>query len=214
MMRAPSHHALCRRQVLFSGAAMLVSGCALISGPKAPQLYVLRPDLAPAMGMGAPVRWRLTVASPDAPASLDTARIALTRSTTMMDYFANAAWTDRVPLMVQRMLIQAFDSTGRILSVDRDTAGLENDYLLETEIREFQAHYDMPNGAPQILVGIQVKLVRMPERNIVSGLMSTHQAQATTNSIDNIVVAFNQAAGAAISQIVGWTLNQPAPSRA
>src|SRR4029077_8077799 len=161
--------ALGRRQLLIGSAATLLSGCAILSGPKVPQLYVLRPELPPAMGMGAPVRWRLTVGAPEAPASLDTSRIALSRSTTTMDYFANAAWTDRVPLMLQRMLIQAFDGSGRILSVDRDTSGTENDYLLETEIRDFQAHYDTPNGAPQILIGIQVKLVRMPQREIVSG---------------------------------------------
>ncbi len=45
------------------------------------------------------VPWRLAVATPDAPASLDTARSALTRSATTMDYFANAAWNDRIPLM-------------------------------------------------------------------------------------------------------------------
>lgn len=212
MTRASSLNALGRRELFLSSAAMLLSGCAILSGPKVPQLYVLRPELQPAMGMGAPVRWRLTVASPDAPASLDTARIALSRSTTTMDYFANAAWTDRVPLMLQRMLIQAFDGTGRILSVDRDTVGTENDYLLQTEIRDFQAHYDTPNGAPQILIGIQVKLVRMPQREIVSGIVSSHQAQATNNTIDNIVLAFDSAAGAAISQIVGWTLNQPPPA--
>jgi cholesterol transport system auxiliary component len=191
---------------------MLVSGCALLNGPTPPKLYVLRPEITSAMG--AAVRWRLSIAAPDSTASLDTPRIALTRSVTTMDYFANAAWTDRVPLLLQRMMIQAFDGSGRIVSVDRDTAGLENDYLLETEIRDFQAHYDMPMGAPQVLVGIQVKLVRMPQREIVSGIFSNHQAQATGNTIDDIVIAFNQATGAAISQIVGWTLNQPAPSAA
>jgi cholesterol transport system auxiliary component len=174
-----------------------------------PQLYVLRPQPMPPMG--APVRWRLSVSIPDAPASLDTARIALMRSSSTMDYFANAAWNDRVPLIVQRLLIQTFDASNRIVSVDRDTAGLETDYVLETDIRDFEARYSTPDGAPEITIGIQAKMARMPQREIVDGLNAVQQAQASGNNLDSIVVAFNQAMGAAIAQIANWTLNRPAP---
>ena len=202
-----------RRQFIVTAGAVLVSGCGslqLLPAPITPQLYVLRPQAMPPMG--APVRWQLAVGIPDAPASLDTARIALMRSATTMDYFANAAWNDRAPLIVQRLLIQTFDASNRIVSVDRDTAGLETDYLLETDIRDFQARYATPNGAPEVTIGIQVKLARMPAREIVDSLNVMQQAQATGNNLDSIVVAFNQAAGAAIAQIASWTLSHPAPS--
>ena len=165
-----------RREVLISAGALALSGCAsIIPKPVTPQLYVLRPQMPAVMGM--PVRWRLSVAAPDTAASLDTARIALTRSATTMDYFANAAWNERIPLLFQRLLIQSFDASGRILSVDRDTSGLENDYVLETDIRDFQARYETPDGAPQIVVGVQAKLVRMPQRQIVASLNAQQQAQ-------------------------------------
>ena len=212
MIPAASNDPPHRRQLLLGGAAVLLSGCALLNRPAPPQLYMLRPQMAPAMG--ATVRWRLTVAAPEAAASLDTERIALTRTPITMDYFANAAWTDRLPLMVQRMLVQAFEGTGRIMSVDRETLGAANDYLLETEIRDFQARYDMPNAAPAIVIGIQVKLLQMPQRDIVSGTYISQEVKAAGNTIDSIVTAFNQATGAAIAQIVGWTLQQPAPSPA
>lgn len=198
-----------RRAVLLGAGALALSGCAsIIPKPVTPQLYVLRPQMPAAMG--APVRWRLSVAVPDAAASLDTARIALTRSATTMDYYASAAWNERIPLLFQRLLVQSFDASGRILSVDRDTSGLENDYLLETDIRDFQARYDTPDGAPQIVVGIQAKLVKMPQRQIVASLNAQQQAQASANTLDAVVLAFNQAAGAAIGQIVNWTLTAPA----
>jgi cholesterol transport system auxiliary component len=212
MTRKSSNPRIGRREIVFGASALALSGCAALSRPTPPQLYVLRPQLAAPAMAAPPVRWRLTVATPDAVASLDTPRIALTRSSTTMDYFANAAWTDRVPLLVQRMLLQAFDSSGRIVSVDRDTAGLETDYLLETEIRDFQARYDSPSGAPAIMIGIQVKLVRMPDRIIAGGIYANEQAMASGNNLDSIVQAFNQASGAAVSRIVGWTLAQPAPA--
>jgi cholesterol transport system auxiliary component len=198
-----------RRFFVMAGAS-LVSGCGsiqLIPQPMQPQLYVLRPQIPAPMGM--PVHWRLSVGPPDAAASLDTARIALSRSPNTMDYFANAAWNDRVPLIVQRLLIQSFDASNRIVAVDRDTAGTENDYLLQTEIRDFQARYETPETAPQIVVSIQAKLTRMPQREIINSLNVTQQAQATANNLDSIVTAFNSAAGATIAQIAAWTLNAP-----
>jgi cholesterol transport system auxiliary component len=182
----------------------------MTQAPMAPQLYVLKPTVTSAMG--APVRWRLAIAAPNAAQSLDTPRIALSRSTTTMDYFANAAWTDPVPLMIQRLLLQAYETSGRIVSVDRDTAGLETDYLLETEVRDFAAHYTDPQGAPQVIVSIQARMVKMPQRDIAGSLAAEQQAQASTNNLDAIVGAFNQATGAALAQITSWSLGMPVPS--
>ena len=206
---------LTRRHVILAGATPLIAGCGgfqLLPTPMQPQLYSLRPEImSPA---GVPVRWRLGVAAPDASASLDTERIALSRSATTMDYFANAAWTDRVPAILQRLLIQTFDASNRIVAVERDTAGIENDYVLETEIRDFEARYDSAAGAPQIVITIQAKLARMPQREIVASLNVNQQAQASANALDPIVMAFNQATGAAIAQIANWTLSAPPPSPA
>jgi cholesterol transport system auxiliary component len=214
-MNASVSFVLDRRQIILLAGAVLLSGCGslqLLPPPMVPQLYVLRPQLMPPLG--AAVAWRLSVGAPDAPASLDTERIALTRSPTTMDYFANSAWNDRVPLLVQRLLMQTFDGSNRIVSVDRDTAGLETDYLLETEIRNFEARYETAEGAPKIVIAIQAKLARMPQRQIASSLNVTQEAQASGNNLDAIVMAFNQATGAAIAQIAAWTLNAPPPPAA
>jgi len=201
-----------RRQFLSTAGAVLLSGCGgiqLLPTPPSPQLYVLRPQIMPPMG--APVPWRLSVAEPEAPASFDTTRIALSRSPTTMDYFANSAWNDRVPLLLQSLLIQSFDMSGRIIGVDRDTTGLENDYLLQTEIHDFEARYDTPDAAPQIVVSVQAKLARMPQREIVATFNATHQAQASANTLDSVVMAFDEATGATIAQIAAWTLSAPPP---
>lgn len=201
-----------RRYVILAGGAGLLSACGslqLIPMPQTPQLYLLRPQIMPPMGT--PVSWRLAVGVPDAPASLDTTRIALSRSATTMDYYANAAWDDRLPLILQKLLIETFDASGRIVSVGRDTTGLETDYLLQAELRNFEAHYDTPDGAPKIMVSIQAKLARMPQREIVATLNATQQAQASANNLDSVVLAFDQAAAPAIAQIAAWTLGAPNP---
>ena len=204
--------AIDRRKMLIAAGTILLSGCGSISllpTPMEPQLYLLRPQaMAP---MGARVPWRLAIGTPDAPASLDTTRIALSRSATSMDYFAGAAWNDRMPLIVQRSLIETFEGSGRVLSVARDTAGFENDYLLQSEIRDFEARYEAAQSAPQIVVAIEAKLVRMPNRDIVASFTGRGQARASANNIDSIALGFDEAAGAAISQIAAWTFGAAEP---
>ena len=201
-----------RRHVILAGGAALLSACGslqLIPTPPMQQLYLLRPKIMPPMG--SPVAWRLAVAIPDSTASLNTTRIALSRSATTMDYYANAAWDDRLPLLLQKLLLETFDMSGRIVSVGRDTAGLETDYLLQTEVRNFEAHYDTPDGAPKIMVSLQAKLARLPQREIVGTLNATHEAQASGNNLDSIVLAFDEATAPAVAQIAAWTLAAPNP---
>ena len=55
--------------------------------------------------------------------------------------------------------------------VGRDTIGLRADYVLKSELREFQAEYAGANDSnpPRIHVRINAKLVAMPRRTIEAG---------------------------------------------
>jgi cholesterol transport system auxiliary component len=221
-----------RRVFLLGSAGLALAGCSLpnleeiVGPPDAPQLYVLRPAL-PQAG-GAQVAWQLVIALPDAPASLDTPRIALNPTPTTLDYYANAAWQDRVPILLQTLLVQAFENTRRI-PVTRDTAGVAANYILMTDIRDFQARYEggaapppanaegstlvtpIPGTTPRVMVQLEAKLVAMPGRRIVANLNSSADAPAQANSVEAVVLAFNDAVGRAIGQIVTWTLQAPPP---
>ena len=58
---------------------------------------------------------------------------------TRFDYYALANWTDRAPLMVQGLVVESFENSGRIVAVGREAVGLKPDFVLKIEIREFQA---------------------------------------------------------------------------
>ena len=223
-----------RRLFLVGTAGLTLTACSLpdlkdIVGPPPPlQLYVLRPAL-PQAG-AAPVPWQLAVALPETTASLDTVRIAQNPTGSTMDYYANASWTDRVPVLMQARLIEAFENTRRV-PVTRDTAGLAADYLLFTEIRDFQARYEgggappaaaaadgvpapitpAPGPPPRVIVQIEAKLMAVRGRRIAATLNASTQANAQANTVESVVVAFNDAVATALTQIVNWTLQQPAP---
>nr|TFG52252.1 MAG: hypothetical protein E4H34_05280 [Hyphomicrobiales bacterium] len=203
--------------LLGSVASLLLSGCGIsdlgeiIGPPPAPQIYVLQPPVQGAV-QGPPLPWQLSITVPDAPASIDTLRIALNPTSSTLDYFADAAWPDRVPVLVQSHLIEAFESAGRV-AVARDTDGLLAEYTLRTELREFQAHYsggvplpDQPATPPEISIRLDASLVAVSGRKVVGNISVVQRANARTNDMDSIVAAFNEALGAALADIVRWTL--------
>ncbi len=194
-----------RHIIVASGAVLVLAACSAI-GNKPPQLYTLHAPAATTSDT-ASMSWQLAVAVPDAPTNLDSTRIALSQSATTTDYFASAEWTDRAPILVQNLLIQSFENSGKIKAVFRDTATLHADYLLQTEIRNFEAQYAQPNAAPQVVVRIEARLLKMPDRSIVGTFNATQQTQAQKNNLDSIVAAFNDALGATLQQTVDWALH-------
>lgn len=201
-----------RRGIFAAGAAVILAGCSVI-GPVSYQLYTLHPS--PPQAVDAPsVAWQLAVGVPEAPANLDTSRIALSQSRTTMDYFANAAWTDRATTLVQAFLIEAFENSGKVKAVSRDVFALHADYLLQTELRAFQAEYAQPSAAPQVVVRIKSKLVKLSDREIVGDFNSEKSVQAQANNLDSIVTAFNEALGVALHETVEWTLRTAPPPEA
>ena len=202
-----------RRALLVSSAsAVVLAGCSnLIGPPDASPIYLLRAQIPPAQA-GQRLAWQLTVDQPDAPDALDNMRIAIVKSTLEMDYYANAQWPDRLPDLVQSAIMEGFDATNRI-SAGRNAEGLKSDYVLTTDITDFQARYDVPDGVPTIVVRINARLIGSRSRVVIQSKSFRIEVPATANSVPAAVDAFDQALATIVSQIVEWTLSAPPPAR-
>jgi cholesterol transport system auxiliary component len=197
-------------------ATLLVAACSgsLLPGQAPPpKLY----DLTPKSTFDASLPtadWQLLVETPIAAAGIDTSRIALKRSPTTLDYFASAEWTDRAPALVQTLIIESFENSKKIIAVGRESVALRSDYSLKLELREFQADYfttnDKPiegaNAAPIVDVRINAKLVKMPERTIIASDTFSEKIDAASNTLNDIVLAFDEALGKVLKHAVSWTL--------
>jgi cholesterol transport system auxiliary component len=218
-MRNERGIAMDRRLLLVLGSASVaLSACSLgnvFGPPEAPQLYVLKPAM-PVPDPGPKVPWALAIDLPEAPQNLDSDRIAISRSANTQDYFANAAWQEQLPSIIQGNLVSAFEASGRIDQVVRDTEGIRTDYLLKIDIRDFEARYDQPDAAPAAVVGLEAILVDRKERNLAARISVKKESAATQNSVEASVEAMDRALGAALADIVRWTmaaLPQALPSR-
>jgi cholesterol transport system auxiliary component len=192
--------------------SLLPAGCGgLLSDAPKRQLYRVNPTLSFPAALPH-VAAQLLVATPTAPAGIDSRRIALSRSPVSLDYFADAEWTDRVPFLVQTALLDGFEKSAAIPAVGPDRGGLRADFILDTAIGDFTAIYDSPNGPPRIVVRLDTTLVRMPERRIVSRHSVRREERAAADAVPDIVQAFERALGGAVEEIVVSTLGNPALS--
>ena len=195
--------------VVFSATAL--SACGSLIGPSEapPQIYVLHPQFGPVDNAPA-TTWQIGVPQPITSDALDTKRITLMRGQTM-DYYANAAWTDQTGDLIQNLLVEALEKSGKVKAVGPTSGGVRADLLLVTEVRDFTARYSSDNGAPQIVVNLVAKLITSTHHDVVATHDARAEAQASVNSVPAVVQAFNQATGQAIQEIVGWTLNNATP---
>ena len=192
---------------------LALSACSLPdfgSGP-APDLYTLSPKSTFAADLPQ-VDWQLVVEQPSAAKGIDTDRIAIAPTALEVKYFPSARWADRAPKMVQTLLIQSFENAKRIVSVGPQSLGLRSDYVLKTELREFQAEKNA-DGTTSVRVRLNLKLVRPSLGQIVASQSFESAKPAASDSVPDIVAAFDDAVGAVLKRSVAWTLEEGQKAR-
>jgi cholesterol transport system auxiliary component len=188
--------------------AGLMTGCGLLPEVSKPvELYTLTPKTSYPETLEE-VPWQLVVELPNAATSLDTPRIALQRTPFTLEYYANVAWTDNSPIMVQTLLIESFEGTRSVI-VGREGMGLRPDYVLKTDLREFEAIYEDGSPNPIIWVRINAKVVKMPDRRIVSSATFERREAAKGTKLPDIIPAFDEALGHVLKRVVLFTLGTP-----
>jgi cholesterol transport system auxiliary component len=198
-----------RRRTFLLGGTLLLAGCNILPKVQDPTtLYTLTPKTTYPPGLPT-VNWQLVVELPTAAAGIDSARIALSHNPFTLEYYAKAAWTDNAPGMIQSLLVESFERTGKIIAVGPESAGLRPDFILKTDLREFQAIYTGDDPVPTVLVRMSAKLVIMPQRKIVLGITSEKKVKASGSKFEDVLNAFDDAVGHVFRDIVVAVLTAP-----
>jgi cholesterol transport system auxiliary component len=185
-------------------AAFALVGCGDILPKPAPPPALYRLTAArdfPAGGSPAPIQ--LQIEAPSAEAALDTTRIALSRSATTLDYFADAAWTDRLRLVLQSQLMASFQNAHRLLPIAGAASAAHGDALLTIDIRHFEAQYT-GTALPQWRIELNADLISASDRKVIATRLFTASAAAPQNNMTAIVDSADQAWREVATQIVDW----------
>ena len=195
------------RRMVIAALALAPAGCGSLLGGGGPPtaLYTLTAlhDFPPA---GTPRRLQVLIDKPTSSDALDTTRIALRRNQLSFNYFADAAWTDGAPAMIQSLLVESLQRSGRVTAASRDTLAIRGDVELRIEVRHFEAEYTGDVELPTVRIELGLMLVRVEDRSIIATRTVTASARPAKNDVPAVVAAFDQALHAAMTDTLTWIL--------
>lgn len=183
------------RTGLLAVLAVLCSACTgslFDSDLPVPMAYVIAP--APAGSLtGAPMTQAdLSIGRPDFAPGLDTDRIAVLKGR-QLDYYRGVRWGSRTVEVVQTMLVSSLNDQKLFRSVTAEQARVAGDYMLDIEVRHFEA--DHAHGTnPEAHVMFIGRLIRVVDRELVQTVSSDARVAATAERMASVAEAFESAA--------------------
>jgi cholesterol transport system auxiliary component len=194
MMRSRTVLGLCLILVLASCSGFKSSEPAM-------QTYVLHPALPAKLATVPPASdVTLTVLLPAAAPGLEGEHIVLMQSGQRFDWYRDARWSGELPLLVQTAIIDALRAGGRFATVESENAPFGSSYLLEVEIRHFEADYTA-GGLPVIHIELTGTLGKRLDRTVSLSYTATGQATADADRLQSVTGAFQSAFAQALDQL-------------
>jgi cholesterol transport system auxiliary component len=191
---------------LAATACLLLGACAALSG-KHGTFSVYAPQLSlPQQQSPSTVGWQLLVDTPRASAALATTHIAVMPTPGVIEVYPQARWRDPAPDLLRSLLVQAFDQDGRIVGVSATESGLNGDYSLSIELRDFQI--ELADGSAHAAIRLTAKLFDRHNNRIVASKAFAVEIPAAGSDVASAFPAFEQALGELLPQLVEWTVQQ------
>ncbi|HWI24329.1 MAG TPA: ABC-type transport auxiliary lipoprotein family protein [Lysobacter sp.] len=181
-----------------------LAGCSLIPEKEPLALYSPAAKVAPDPAWPS-VQWQLQIPRPLAPELVDSPRIVVRPAPGELQVYKGAVWAEPAPDLVQDAVLHAFEDSGRIGGVARRGSGVAGDYELLLDLRRFDSDY-AGGASPRAEVEITAKLVANRSNTVIANRTFRHSAQAGGSAVGSVAQAFDSALGAAVADIVGWTL--------
>ena len=202
-------------RLVILGASLALNACAALSGKHA-SFVVYAPQLqiaaAEKPATQAAIDWQLLIDTPLASAALDTRRIAIMTRPGVLEVYADARWRDPAPLMLRSLLVQAFDQDGRVGGVSAIDSGLNGDYSLAMDVRDFQI--EIVDGAARAAIRFTARLFDRSSNRIIASESFSAETPAASADVANGVDAFTAALDQVLPKVVTWTIEHAQANRA
>ncbi|NOD64561.1 MULTISPECIES: ABC-type transport auxiliary lipoprotein family protein [unclassified Ruegeria] len=192
----------------------LIGGCAglgtLQQAAKPNDLYLLTPKSTFSSALPR-IQKQIVVQEPTATAAVNTDQIAIQPTPYQVQYLPRARWVDRAPLIVQTLLVESYENSGKVAAVGRSTVGLRADYVIAPDLREFQGIVveDTETGKKvRIEVRMNIKVIDEYEDKIIASSSFQENVVAASDQTPDLVKAFDLALGRAMRDAVEWSIRR------
>ena len=189
----------------------LAPGCTALSGLTAAstpsELYVLTPKSTFDSNLPK-LQYQIAVEQPTATAAVDTDQIAVQPTPLRVQYLPEARWVNRAPLIVQALMIESFENSGKVPAVGSSAIGLRADFLVVMDIREFQAIVPVgnPDAPLQVDVRLNIKVIDAFSDRIIASRSFEEVVLAASDDASDVASAFDIALGKTMRESVEWTI--------
>ncbi|WP_050604266.1 ABC-type transport auxiliary lipoprotein family protein [Ruegeria sp. 6PALISEP08] len=195
-------------------AVAIIGGCAglgtLKQAAKPNDLYLLTPKSTFSSALPR-IQKQIVVEEPTATAAVNTDQIAIQPTPLQVQYLPRARWVDRAPLIVQTLLVESYENSGKVAAVGRSTVGLRADYVIAPDLREFQGIVVEDSEAGKkvrIEVRMNIKVIDEYEDKIIASSSFQENVVAASDQTPDLVKAFDLALGRAMRDAVEWSIRR------
>ena len=143
----------------------------------------------------------LRVGRPIPAPGLDTPHIMLLQADHRMNFYTGARWPAPVPDVIEALAAQTLRASGAWASVEYVSSPFPSEYLLQLTVRRFEADYTEGGSVPVVYVILDCALGRREGREVIATFTVSGTAPATANRLSDVVAAFEQATGAALTSL-------------
>lgn len=149
----------------------------------------------------------LMIASPSSSGAINSERVLIKPSPLQVTYLGGATWVDAAPAHVQDLLMRSLANSGRIGYVGDDGAGPLPDYVLLTDITDFQGEVGAGDAPDTVRIRVILTLVRDSDRRVIGTRTFERVAQTSSESNLALISAFNAAMTPLLAEATAWTVN-------
>ncbi|WP_170762997.1 ABC-type transport auxiliary lipoprotein family protein [Ruegeria lacuscaerulensis] len=195
-------------------ALVSLGGCTglgtLRQASKPNDLYLLTPKSTFSSSLPR-IQKQIVVQEPTATAAVNTDQIAIQPTPLQVQYLPRARWVDRAPLIVQALLVESFENSGKVAAVGRSTVGLRADYVIVPDLREFQGLVvsDVEDTKTvRVEVRMNIKIIDEFEDKIIASDSFREFVVAASDQTPDLVNAFDVALGKTMRDAVEWSVRK------
>lgn len=192
------HWLITSASLALSGA--LLGGC-LGSNVTPPATYDLVAPKVMTLTAPRPAKFQLVVNEPSAVRSLETDRI-MVRSGARVAYYKDAAWSDRLPRLMQARMVEAFQNAGLVSAVGSRADRLDADYELTTQVQAFQV--EVEGASAQAHANLYIKVVDGDNGRMVASRGFESRVPTSSKDAGEMVNSLNQAFDNVLREVVPW----------
>ena len=171
------------------------------------EVYELRAPTDIPKAQGRTLPRDVIIELPTTSGALDTDRIMIRPNSLQAQYLPEVRWSEPAPVMVQTLMLRSIEVTEGVRYVARQPLAANGDFAIITELTDFQAELGEDEKTAIVRLRFISRVVREDDASIVSSRAFSSTAQSSSLDTQDLVEAFDTAAGNLFPDFATWVLS-------